>query len=104
VTFGAHDLARHSLKVSSGESAMAENFLEEQLKRIRQLTEQMSQLRSHAAELSDEMIRNRAMTKRSPLHEVRDFRSYSSIDQTPDHAEDHVVRSTPRQAPRSRRR
>ena len=83
---------------------MDENFLEEQLKRIRQLTEQMAQVRSRAAELSDELNRDRALIRRTPLHEVRDFRSHSSIGPTPDRAEDHGGPSTPRSSSRSRRK
>lgn len=83
---------------------MADNFLEEQLKRIRHLTEQMSQVRSRAAELSDELSRDLAIARRSPLHEVRDLRSYSSTSATPDRAEDHGGRSTTRHASRSRRK
>lgn len=82
---------------------MAENFLEEQLKRIRQLTEQMSQVRSCAAELSEEVNRDRAMAWRSPLHEVRDFRCLSSIGHMPDRAEDHGGRPAARPAPRRRK-
>ena len=83
---------------------MAENLLEEQLERIRRLTEQLAQVRSRAAELADEMNRDRAMLKRPPLHEVRDFRSHSSFDRTPDRAEDHGGQSTPRPSSRGRSR
>jgi hypothetical protein len=83
---------------------MVDSFLEEQLKRIRQLTEQMAQVRSRAAELSDDITRDREMMKQTPLHEVRDFRSHSSIRATPDHAQDHGGRSTSRPSPRGRRR
>jgi hypothetical protein len=84
---------------------MAENFLEEQLKRIREMTEHMTRVRNQAAEVSREVARNRAMIKRSPLHQVRDFRSYSSIgSERPASAEDHGARSTPRSASRGRRK
>ena len=82
---------------------MADDFLEEQLKRIRQLTEQMSHVRSRAAELSEEVNRDREMARRSPLHEVRDFRSLSSIGHMPDHVEDHGGRSAVRAATRRRK-
>jgi hypothetical protein len=82
---------------------MAETFLEEQLERIRRLTEQMSQVRSRAAELSNEFERDRAMIRRSPLQDVRDFRRHPSISETPDRTEDHGGRSTARSASRRRR-
>jgi hypothetical protein len=78
---------------------MAENFLEEQLKRIREMSERMSRVQSHAAEVSAEVARDRALAKRTPLHQVRDFRRYSSI--TEERAEAHDDRARP---PRSRRR
>jgi hypothetical protein len=56
---------------------MAESFLEEQLKRIREMTEQMSRATNNAAQLNDELARNREVS-RGPLTEVRDFRHYSS--------------------------
>jgi hypothetical protein len=59
---------------------MAENFLEEQLKRIREMSDQMSRARNRAAELSAELERDRALIRLSPLHEVRDFRRYSSAE------------------------
>jgi hypothetical protein len=63
---------------------MAETFLEEQLKRIRQMSEQMSRARDYAAEVSNEVAREReSMFRHHPLHEVRDYRPYSSIDEAP---------------------
>jgi hypothetical protein len=83
---------------------MAETFLEEQLRRIREMSEQMSRVRNHAAELSEELARDRAFIRRNPLHAVRDFRSYSSMrSEPPASAEDHGGRSAPR-ASRSRGR
>jgi hypothetical protein len=82
---------------------MAENFLEEQLERIRRLTEQMAQVQSRAAELTEEFERDRAMTTRSPLQNVRDFRRHPSLNEAPDRAEDHGGRSTARSLPRRRR-
>jgi hypothetical protein len=82
---------------------MAEIFLEEQLERIRRLTEQMSQVRSRAAELTEEVERDRAMSRRSPLHDVRDFRRHPSLNETPDRSEDHGDRATARPVPRRRR-
>jgi hypothetical protein len=58
---------------------MTESFLEEQLKRIREMSERMSRATSRAAELNDELVRNRAANQQGPLHEVRDLRTYNSI-------------------------
>jgi hypothetical protein len=57
---------------------MAELFLEDQLKRIREMTEWMSRATARAAELNDELIRSRETGRQGPLNEVRDFRTYSS--------------------------
>ena len=62
---------------------MAESFLKEQLERIRKLTERMSVLQSHAAELSDVMAHDRESLRHSPLHAVRDYRPYSVPDYEP---------------------
>lgn len=59
---------------------MAENFLEEQLKRIREMSERMTRARDCAAEVSAEVARDRSSMKSSPLHQVKDFRSHSSIE------------------------
>jgi len=56
---------------------MAESFLEDQLKRIRELSERMSRATHDAAELSEELARNREASHQGPLHEVRDLRTYS---------------------------
>ena len=47
---------------------MAESFLEDQLRRIREMTERMSRATDHAAELNDELTRNREASRRSPLN------------------------------------
>ena len=84
---------------------MAEHFLEEQLRRIQQMTEQMARARHRAAELSEEIERNRALDEANPSpQEVRDFRTYTSVESTPDHAEEHGGRSIPRSPSRSRRK
>jgi len=57
---------------------MAEPFLEDQLKRIRELTERMTRATNHAAELNSELVRNREASRQGPLNDVRDFRPYSS--------------------------
>jgi hypothetical protein len=84
--------------------AMAEHFLEEQLRRIREMSKQMSRARDSAAELSLEFERHRAIIRQSPLHAVRDLRSYSSNDPAPDHAEHHAGRQPHRHTSRSRRK
>ena len=56
---------------------MADSFLEAQLKRIREMSERMSQATSHAAELNHELARNREAGRQGPLNEVRDLRTYS---------------------------
>ena len=84
---------------------MAESFLEEQLRRIRKMSEQMSRASNNAAELSNEMARDRQLNPQDPLHEVRDYRTYisprpESKERSDDHA-GHVRRPT---RPSSRRR
>ena len=61
---------------------MAETFLEDQLRRIREMTERMSRVSNYAAELNDELERNREASRQGPLNEVRDLRHYSSIATT----------------------
>ena len=46
---------------------MAESFLEEQLKRMREMSERMSRASDHAAELSNELERDRESRQRGPL-------------------------------------
>ena len=58
---------------------MAESFLREQLERIRALTEQMTSVQNRVAELSNEIAHDRDAMQQSPLHEVRDYRTYSSF-------------------------
>ena len=67
---------------------MAENFLEEQLKRIQEMSEWMSRIQSRAAEISAEVARDRALARRSPLQQVRDFRQHSSIAEERPEADD----------------
>jgi hypothetical protein len=84
---------------------MAESFLEEQLKRIRELTDRMTRVRSDAAELSYEIL-NRE-DDQDPLHNVKDLRKYSYPDREIDRPEDHpakIRRHHAHEAPRRRRR
>jgi hypothetical protein len=66
---------------------MAQSFLKDQLKRIREMTQQMARVHDDATELSQELRRNRdAATNRDPLAEVRDLRIHSSPNDDADHA------------------
>jgi hypothetical protein len=87
---------------------MAESFLEEQLKRIREMTEQMTRIRDNAAELTDELARGRESGRQDPWHDARDLRKYSYPDPETYRPEDrarkarrHVAHDSPR---RRRRR
>ena len=86
---------------------MAESFLEEPLKRIRDMTEQVSRARGRAAEISNEIARQRESSQLGPLQEVRDFRTFSSEpEQSRDRTDDHGGRARrhPRRATPRRRR
>jgi hypothetical protein len=77
---------------------MAESFLEEQLARLKRLTEKMTQAQNSAADLSNELERGRYLVRQTPLHDVRDYRLYTADG-------DHVSeRHTATDAPRRRRR
>ena len=69
---------------------MSQSFLKDQLKRLREMTEQMAQVHDRATELSHELGRNRnAAQHRNPLAEVRDLRTSSSPNYTePDGGEE----------------
>jgi hypothetical protein len=69
---------------------MAESFLEEQLKRIRGMTEQMTRARNEAAELTDEFARSRKSGRQDPLHDVKDLRKYSYPDRETDRPVEHA--------------
>lgn len=69
-------------------------FLEEQLKRIQELTKRMAGLEHRSAELSEEIARDRVAMRRGPLQEVRDLRTVSPVPRS--HASEH--------SPRRRRR
>jgi hypothetical protein len=98
-------VARDSLNECPGAEWMAEAFLEEQLQRIRKLTERMSQVQSRSAELSDEIARDREIAGHNPLNEVRDYRVVSQgISRCAESSERprHSARDT--SSPRRRRR
>ena len=74
---------------------MAESFLKEQLKRIRAMIERMSEVHDRAAEVTEDMARDRAALHPGPLHEVRDFRTYSP---SPDGGSESSNAATPHAA------
>jgi hypothetical protein len=86
---------------------MSQSFLKDQLKRIREMTEQMARVHDHATELSHELERDRdAATNRDPLAEVRDLRIYSSPDypesESPDYPESDRAEARQREVSDSR--
>jgi hypothetical protein len=83
---------------------MAESFLEEQLKRIREMSEWVSRATSRAAELSDELAQRRE--SRGPLYDVRDLRTYTSRHESREPTDNTDAGPSRRQATRtsSRRR
>jgi lipid II:glycine glycyltransferase (peptidoglycan interpeptide bridge formation enzyme) len=64
-----------------------DSFLEEQLKRIQELSERMSQLQNRAAELNQEMERDREALRHGPLQNAKDLRTYSGQVQRSDAAD-----------------
>jgi hypothetical protein len=82
---------------------MADVFLERQLKRLREMSERMSQARERAAELAEQIDRDRKAIPQGPLQEVRDFRYHPGM--RGDQAEPEAPRrSTANESPRRRRR
>src|SRR5437763_1730760 len=55
-------------------TGMSDAFLESQLRRIRELSERVSQLQHERAEISSAIERERSSIARGPLHEIRDVR------------------------------
>jgi hypothetical protein len=80
------------------EIEMSDSFLEEQVRRIKQLTERMSQV-TNRREVEDGIARDRQLSF-GPLHDVRDTRIVSSVPPTRHEASD----STARRSGRRRRR
>jgi hypothetical protein len=80
---------------------MAESFLEEQLARIKRLTEKMTQAQNSAADLSNELERGRHLARQTPLHDVRDYRLYAANDE--EVSERHTANDAPRRRRRGRR-
>jgi hypothetical protein len=79
------------------EIEMSDSFLEEQVRRIKQLTERMSQV-TDRREVENGIARDRQFSS-GPLHDVRDMRIVSSVPQAKREASD----STPRRSRRRRR-
>ena len=83
---------------------MAESFLEEQLKRIKDMSEQMSRV---TTELSNEMARDRQSIHQGPIDEVRDLRTYpprTRSRERSNHRGANARRHTARDVSRRRRR
>lgn len=57
---------------------MGDRFLEEQVRRIKQLTERMAQV-TRRPDLEDAVARDRDISRHDPLHEVRDVRIVNSV-------------------------
>ena len=86
---------------------MAESFLEEQLKRLREMSEQMTRVTNDSAELSDELARSRKSGRRDPLQDVRDLREYSYPNRetrAPERRAERPRRHAAHDSPRRRRR
>ena len=81
---------------------MAEAFLEEQLKRIREMSDQMSRVTSNVAELSNELARDRQWGREDPLQDVRDLRTYPPRNE-PDNRARQPRRHPARNSSRRRR-
>jgi hypothetical protein len=56
---------------------MAESFLQEQLERIKRLTKRMTAVETQSERLANEMAHDREAMHHGPLHDVRDYRTYS---------------------------
>ena len=91
---------------------MSDMFLEEQLKRIREMTEQMARLQTSTAELYERFDRelyerfdrDRIVAHHNPLYEIRDLRIPSSGAPRRDRADDHGRRQSSRHSSRARRK
>jgi len=56
---------------------MAESFLAETVRRLREMSERMSKARKRMAHLPEEIARDREAMRHGPLDDVRDFRLVS---------------------------
>ena len=59
---------------------MDESFLLEQLTRMREMSERMSEVRSLAAEVTEQIARDRDQMRNNPLYQIRDFRTEQPYD------------------------
>jgi len=59
---------------------MDESFLLEQLIRIREMSERVSNARRRAAEVSEQITRERELMRKHPLYQVKDFRTSQTYD------------------------
>jgi hypothetical protein len=75
------------------------SFLEEQLERVRQMTERVAEARSLLLETSELVARDRYAMHYGPLHEVRDLRTHQTHDPQPGDRSSAIE-----PAPRRRRR
>jgi hypothetical protein len=57
-----------------------DSFLEEQLERMRSLTERMSQVHTHVVANCDLISRDRDQLHSGPLSDVRDYRTHQTHD------------------------
>lgn len=78
-------------------------FLQEQLRRVRELTDRVSQARAHAAEMSDAITRDRSAISASPLDEIRDLRVHRNHQRSVDTALKTRASDTPSRRRRRRR-
>jgi hypothetical protein len=92
---------------------MGNSFLEEQLERVRRLTERMAQIHSNVTENSARISREREARHDSPLQGIRDYRTHQAPDYATAEADDrttrrhrhrHAVENTPQTRPRRKRR
>jgi hypothetical protein len=83
---------------------MAESFLEEQVKRIRDMSEQMSRATNYVAELSNELARDRESSRQNPLQDVRDLRMYPPRNESRDRSKHRARQSRRHPARNSSRR
>jgi hypothetical protein len=82
--------------------------LEEQLERVRQLSARVAQIHEQLAQNTELLTREHAPRGRSPLHEIRDLRTWSdqrAVDDPPHEKRRPIAsRSDDRSGSRSRRR
>jgi hypothetical protein len=83
---------------------MSEPFLEEQLKRIRQMSARIGEARSRQQELSKEIEREREQRHSGPLENVHDFRARPAeqLERPHEGADDRPARRRPARARRHR--